>query len=222
MAVDAAQCEFGALLGRAGVVVFGPAGADEEDVADLDVAALGGGEDVDTLGFPTCFELVEGNGVRSGGVVGDGLAGGVGAVVEEDAAAGEAVAGPVVDAAFVVVGDAFAVEVGGPAAVVEGFCGDVCHVSESVPLSAGLGVHGIQIVVCDGRVQRLDRVFELLASERGFEGDVEREVETSHFACLDLAGGSLDPGGCEEVETSHIVVMPPNPRCIFRSTGDTW
>ena len=51
MAVDATESELRGFFGRARVVVFCPAGADEEDIADLDVAALGGGSDVDALGF---------------------------------------------------------------------------------------------------------------------------------------------------------------------------
>ena len=98
--------------------------------------------------------------MASGGVVFDGLRGGVRAVVEEDGAAAEAVEGPVVDAAFVGVG-VWGGEVGGFRVVlwgwgwlvgggvgmgrrgrsyVEGLSVYVSHVSKAVPLCAGLGV----------------------------------------------------------------------------------
>lgn len=47
----ATECEFRALFRRACVEVLGPAGADQQDVSDLDVAALRGGPDVDALVF---------------------------------------------------------------------------------------------------------------------------------------------------------------------------
>lgn len=87
---------------RLAVVRLLPARADEEHVADFDVAALSGGADVDSLVFAAGVELVKGDGVVVEGVVGDAFFVGVAAVVEEDAAAGDAVLGPVVDGAFVV------------------------------------------------------------------------------------------------------------------------
>lgn len=142
-----------------------PARAHEEDVPDLDIAALRGREDVDALVFAALLEFGEGDGVRRGRVVGDAFGLGVAAVVEQDGAAGEAVRGPVVDAAFVVVGDALAVEVAGLAAVVEGLRGHVGHVPEAVPLGAGLRVHGVEIVVGDGGVEGFDGVLKGLAAE---------------------------------------------------------
>ena len=71
-----------------------------------------GGGDVDALGFAAGAEVRERDGVGGGRVVFDGLRCGVGAVVEEDGAAAEAVDGPVVDAAFVRVGVGWG-EVGG-------------------------------------------------------------------------------------------------------------
>lgn len=84
------------------VVRFFPATADEQHVADLDVAALGSGADVDALVFAALEELLPGDGVVVEGVVVDAFFVGVAAVVEEDAAACDAVLGPVVDGAFMV------------------------------------------------------------------------------------------------------------------------
>lgn len=50
----------------------------------MDVAALGGGADVEVLEFAGGFEVVVGDGVGGGGVVGDVVRGCVVAVVEED------------------------------------------------------------------------------------------------------------------------------------------
>lgn len=61
--------------------------------------------------------------MRGVGVIDDVLGLGVGVIVEEEGAAGEAVAGPVVDAVFVIGG--WAVDVSGADAVVEGVGWDV-------------------------------------------------------------------------------------------------
>lgn len=49
----AAQRESIAFLRASVIVVLHPAGADEEDVADFDVAALRGGPNINALPFPT-------------------------------------------------------------------------------------------------------------------------------------------------------------------------
>lgn len=65
-----------------------------------------------------------------GRLVLDSLGGGVGAVVEEDATAGEPVGRPVVDAAFVVGGGAQ--DIGTFSEVIEGLGGFMGEVSEAV------------------------------------------------------------------------------------------
>lgn len=72
----------GAFLGGELVVPLDPARADQEDVADLDVAALGFGADVDALGLAAFAELFVGDGVAEVGVVGDAVGFGVAPVVE--------------------------------------------------------------------------------------------------------------------------------------------
>lgn len=116
----AAQGEGVAFLGRPVVVVLHPAGADEEDVADLDVAALRGRTDVDALPLPARRQLVVRYRMARRRVVLDPVGVGVRAVVEQDAAAGEAVRAPVVDATFVV--GRLADNVGRVSVVVESFC----------------------------------------------------------------------------------------------------
>ena len=78
------EADGGVLVCGSGIVVFCEAGADEEDVADLDVTALGCGADVEALVFADCYEVVVGDAVGCGGVVFDSLFGGPAAVVEED------------------------------------------------------------------------------------------------------------------------------------------
>ena len=46
--------------------------------------------------------------------------------------------------------------------------------SESIPLSSGLGVHGVQIVVGDTGGDGFDRVLEWLAAEGGHLRYVQR------------------------------------------------
>ena len=129
------------LLCAALVVILDETGADEEDVADLDVAACGGGADVDALGFSTGSEVVVGDRVWRCRVVNDALRGGVGAIVEEDGTAGEAVGRPVVDAAFMV--GIRAQNVRGFGSVVEGFGWEVGHVPEAVPLGTALSLRRV-------------------------------------------------------------------------------
>ena len=93
-----------ALVGGQLVVALDEARADHEDVADADVAALGGWAEVEALGFRAGLQVCVGDGVLGVRVVGDGVGFGVVSVVEEDAAAGDAVGGPVVGAAGVGVG----------------------------------------------------------------------------------------------------------------------
>lgn len=73
-----------------------------------------------------------------GRVVYDALRCGVGAVVEEDATAGEAMDRPVVDAAFVVGVRTENVRTFGP--IVEGLRWNVCEMPETVPLSSALSL----------------------------------------------------------------------------------
>jgi hypothetical protein len=117
-----AQGEGVALLARFLVVLVDEAGADEDDVANLD-AALGGGPDVDTLGFAAGLEVGVGDAVGSVAAVSDVLRLRIGPVVEEEGPPREAVRGPVVDAVFEV--GPGAVDVAVADAVVKGVCGDV-------------------------------------------------------------------------------------------------
>lgn len=73
--------ETGVLFVRPGVVVFYPAGADEEDVAGQNVAALRGGADVEVLPFAARNEFVVRDGEGGRGVVADVLGFGVAFVV---------------------------------------------------------------------------------------------------------------------------------------------
>ena len=172
------------LLGRAFVVVLDPAAADEEDVADLDVATLRRGTDVNALVLAYCDEVVVADRVGCCAVVLDALAVGVAPVVEEDAPAREAMIRPVMDAALVVRSrsdDVLLMRI-----VVESLRWDVCEVAESVPLCAGLGVHVVCVVVADSVKDSEDLVFELLAVEGWLCWDVEWEIQAGHFSGLDF------------------------------------
>ena len=87
------------------------------------MAALRLGPDIDPLRQPALAELLVRDAVRGVGVVADAVGEGVAAVVEEEAPSGDAVGGPVVDAAFVVGGGAG--DVGAVRVVVEGLPADV-------------------------------------------------------------------------------------------------
>jgi hypothetical protein len=136
---------------RLAIVCFFPAAADEEHVADLDVAALSCGANVDALVLTALVQLFPGDRVVVEGVVVDALFARVAAVVEEYPAAGDAVVGPVVDRAFVVGGwaedvgafgldtasvIAFYTMVGCVYAIVERPRWSVGEVPEAIPLRA--------------------------------------------------------------------------------------
>jgi hypothetical protein len=133
-----AEADLGVLFGAALVVVLDETGADEQDVADLDVAASRGGPDVDALRSATGRKVVVGDGVRCGRVVDDALCGSVGAVVEQDTAAAKPVARPMVDATFLIGVGAF--NVGRFGAIVECLGGYMGYVAEAIPLSATLSL----------------------------------------------------------------------------------
>lgn len=87
-------------VGRFRVIRLDVSGANQQDVADLDVASLRLRPDVDALGFAACGQLGERDGVVGVWVVVFAAGERVATVVEEDAAADDAVCGPVVHAAF--------------------------------------------------------------------------------------------------------------------------
>ncbi len=156
------------------------------------------------------------------GVVAYVLGGGIRTVIEQYSTSREAMRGPVVDAAFMIVGDVLTVKVASVAVVIECFSGNVRHVAESIPLGAGLGVHDIEVVVGNVSMQRLNFVLKLLAAEGGLQGNVERKVQACHLAGLDFGGGGFDAGGGEEVEATNVIVGSPDPGCILRGAGDAW
>jgi len=206
-----ASRELGVLQRRARIVVLDPAGADKEDIAGLDGAALRGRSDVEALPLAHLDEVVVRDGVARRGVVFDVVGFGVRFVVEQDAAAREPVLAPQVDAALVrllVAGG----EIGVVRVVVECRRRLVGDVAEAVPLCAGLGVHVVDVVVGFSLVQRLDLMVEHLASERGLGGHVRWQVEGCALAGLDLAGGLFDSRWSQEVQASAIVV----PRQLFK------
>lgn len=72
-----AEADLGVLFGGPVVVVLCEAGADEEDVPDFDITALGGRADIDALEFADFDEVVVGDGVGGGGLVFDSHGDGV-------------------------------------------------------------------------------------------------------------------------------------------------
>lgn len=79
-----------------------PATSNEQHVTNFDVAALSCGADVDSLVLAALKELFPRDGVVVERVIVDAFLVGVATVVEEDAAACDAVLGPVVDGTFVI------------------------------------------------------------------------------------------------------------------------
>lgn len=84
-------------FGGLGVVCLLPAAADEQHVADFDVATLGSGSDVDALIFAALVELLPRDWVVVVGVIVDASFVGVAAVVEQYTTAGDTVFSPVMD-----------------------------------------------------------------------------------------------------------------------------
>lgn len=93
----------------------------------------------------------------------------------------------------------FVLESGG---VYERHCWLMCDVAETVPLSAGLGVHGVDVVVCSTFGDGCDFMFEGLATEGWLSGDVGGEVEWDCFASLNELCGGLNTLRCEKIEST--------------------
>lgn len=53
------------------------------------------------------------------------------------------------------------------------------EMSKPVPLCAALGVHMIDIIICNPFVQSFDLVLERLAAECGYVGYIERQTVRS-------------------------------------------
>lgn len=95
------KCGFAPFLRALLVIRLFPTAANEQHIADSDVATLRSGPDVDALVLAALVELLPGDGVVVVGIVVNALLVGVATVVEEDASARDAMLGPVVDGAFV-------------------------------------------------------------------------------------------------------------------------
>lgn len=180
------------LLPRCVVVLLHEPRADKDDITDFDISPLSSGSDVNTLRFPAGFEVGIRDPMRGVAAVGDVLGLGVGPVVEEEGAAGEAVVGPVVDAVFVVGGGAVDVgaadaivegvgwHVGELGAVLDGYGGRVLggkqgtYVAEAVPLSPALSIQLILVIVSYTFCKDLYLVLELFSVEGRLFWDVER------------------------------------------------
>ena len=87
-------------------------------------------------------------------------------------------------------------DVGAFGAVVEGGGGAVGEMAETVPLSAGLRVHGVEVIVCVVLCQRLDFVLEDFAAEGWLVGDIEGQTaganSVSSFSLVILWEEKLD------------------------------
>jgi hypothetical protein len=180
-----------ALRGRFGARCGHEAGAHEKDAPRRDERATReGGAQVDTLPGGAGGQVGVSDGVvrvrvvdARGGELGEGV------VVQQDEAAGNAVGGPVVHAAFGGGGG----DVGPVGEVVEEASrnvGELCcvlgedkrgkgggtYVAEAVPLGAALGVEVVEVVVGDIFAKRFDFMLECFAAERRGVWFMERET----------------------------------------------
>lgn len=96
------QRDFRILLWARTIIRLLPAATDKQHIAGLDVTALRSGSDVYALVDATLVQVLPGNRIVVVRVVVDAFFVRVAPVVEQDAAAGDAVLGPVVDGAFVI------------------------------------------------------------------------------------------------------------------------
>lgn len=111
----------------------------------------------------------------------------VASVVEKNTASCNAMLSPVVNGALVVCRWSGDVRTFG--AIVKRSGGDMGKVTEPVPLSSGLRVQVVQIIVCNTFGQSLDLVFERLTAERWLPGTFKGRLNMR----LVLYGGSCWP-----------------------------
>lgn len=184
------------------VVRLLPPTANEQHITDLDVTALCGRSNIDTLVFAALVQLFPGNGIVVERIIIDAFLLRVASVVEQDAATSDAVLCPVVDGALVVCGGAgyicaFGLEMssatemlyerensgfGKPYAVVKASTGNMRKVSEAIPLGSGLRVHGVQVIICNPFVESFDLVLEYFATECWLTWHVEGKTEADMLA----------------------------------------
>jgi hypothetical protein len=84
------------------VVVLDETSPKHQDIADLNVTTLSFGSDVDPLGGSAALEFLEWDCVGFVRVIFDIVGVGIGAVIDKDAASGDTVVCPVVDATFLI------------------------------------------------------------------------------------------------------------------------
>lgn len=76
--------------------------------------------------------------------------------------------------------------------------------SEAVPLSSALGIHGVEIVICKIRCQFFDLMLEHFAAKRGLFGAIQWQVHRNDLSSLDLLRRSSNSRRGKEVETSNL------------------
>lgn len=194
--------------------------AHEENITDVHVAALRRGAEIDALVLRASLDVGQGDDVVGMRVIQGGLATllGIGPVVEQDAAAGNTVLGPVVHGALVRVGFG-AHKVFARSTVVEEAGGKVGAVAQTVKLGARLGVQSVDVIVDAVRAERLDGVGKGLAVEDGWIGQGWGHVHGDDVACLYGGCGGGDAGWSEQIDAAQLVIGAPDPSCIFGCIG---
>ena len=200
------QSSLCALLLRLVVVRIDKSGANEQDIANLDITTVARWPQIDALALGRLLQLIVGDGVVDVWVILDAVGLCVAPVVDEDTASTDAVVSPVVDGALVFV-LAWTVDVVACCAVIELGGGNVRNVAETIPLGSGLSVQGIDIIIGHAWVQRLDVVAEWLATETWDEWLVEWKVQGDNVTVLNVLRSRLDARWGEEVEATELLIL---------------
>jgi len=83
----------------------------------------------------------------------------------------------------------------------------MCDVAETIPLSARLGVHDVDVVVCPTFCDGFDFMLEGLTTKGRLSRDVGGEIEWCCFTGLNELCGGENTLRCEQVEPTARFVL---------------
>ena len=106
--------------------------------------------------------------------------------------------------------------------VIEALGSHMCEMAESVPLRSALSVHVVNVIVGNIFGKDLDLMLEDFTVKGWLLRDIQWKVDRHDVASPDLLCCQSYAGGCEEIESSDVVIIAPTPRGFFGSSWNVW
>lgn len=88
--------------------------------------------------------------------------------------------------------------------IIKSLCWNMCNVPESIPLSPGLRVELVFVIVCNVLPQCLDFVLELLSIKCWYGRNIQGQIQGDNISGPDLLRGGSNSSRREEVNSSYL------------------